>query len=104
VHQDQGSPYTSGDYVTAILERQAFVSYLRPATPGDNPVNESFFSRFKAEWGEQVIETKTLEALRQLVSRAIAYYNTERYHTSIGCQTPAQFTQQFLDRLTLESP
>jgi transposase InsO family protein len=78
VHQDQGSPSTRGDYVTAILERQAFVSYSRPATPGDNPVNESFFSRFKAEWGEQVAETKTVEALRQLVSRAIAYYNTER--------------------------
>ena len=104
VHQDQGSPYTSGDYVTAVLESQAFLSYSRPATPGDNPVNESFFSRFKAEWGQQVVETKTLEALRQLVSRAIAYYNTERYHTSIGCQTPAQFTRQFLDRLTLEDP
>ena len=50
VHQDQGSPSTSGDDVTAVLERQAFVSYSRPATPGDNPVNESFFSRFKAEW------------------------------------------------------
>ncbi len=104
VHQDQGSPYTSGDYVIAVLESQAFISYSRRATPGDNPVNESFFSRFKAEWGEQVAETKTLQALRQLISRAIAYYNTERYHTSIGCQTPAQFTQQFLDRLTLESP
>ncbi len=27
VHQDQGSPYTSGDYVTAVLESQAYVSY-----------------------------------------------------------------------------
>jgi len=64
VHQDQGSPYTSGDYVIAVLESQAFISYSRRATPGDNPVNESFFSRFKAEWGEQVAETKTLQALR----------------------------------------
>jgi len=104
VHQDQGSPYTSGDYVTAVLENQAFVSFSRPATPGDNPVNESFFSRFKAEWGEQVVEAKTFEALRQLVSQAIAYYNTERYHTSIGCQTPTQFTKQFFDRLTLDRP
>jgi hypothetical protein len=24
-------------------------------------------------------------------------------HTSIGCQTPAQFTQQYVDHLTLES-
>jgi hypothetical protein len=49
-------------------------------------------------------EAKTFEALRHLVSRAIAYYNTERYHTSIGCQTPAHFTQQYVDHLTLESP
>ncbi len=44
VHQDQGGPYTSNDYLTAILESQAFVSSSRPAIPGDNPVNESFFS------------------------------------------------------------
>ena len=104
VHQDQGSPYTSGDYVTAVLESQAYVSYSRRATPGDNPVNEAFFSRLKAEWGELLAEAKTFEDLYQLVSQAIAYYNTERYHTSIGCQTPAQFTQQYFDHLTLESP
>ena len=80
------------------------VSYSRPATPGDNPVNEAFFSRLKAEWGEHFVEAETFDALNQLVSRAIAYSNTERYHTSIGCQTPAQFTQQFLDHLALESP
>ncbi len=104
VHQDRGSPYTSGDYVSTVLESGAYVSYSRPATPGDNPVNESFFSRLKAEGGEMFAEAKTFEALQQLVSRAIAYYNTERYHTSIGCQTPAQFTQQYVDHLTLEGP
>jgi len=36
--------------------------------------------------------------------KAIAYYKTERDQTSIGCQTPAQFTQQLLDHLTLDSP
>jgi transposase InsO family protein len=87
-----------------VLENQAYVSYSRPATPGDNPVNESFFSRLKAEWGELFVEAETFEALQHLVSRAIAYYNTERYHTSIGCQTPAQFTQQYVDHLTLEGP
>jgi putative transposase len=103
VHQDQGSPYTSGDYVTALLESQAYVSYSRPATPGDTPVNEAFFSRLKAEWGEVLTEAKTFEDMYQLVSQAIVYYNKQRNHTSIGCQTPAQFTQQYFDHLTLES-
>jgi transposase InsO family protein len=33
VHQDQGSPYTSGDYVTAILEHQADVALLATRHP-----------------------------------------------------------------------
>jgi len=52
VRQDRGSPYTSGDYVSTVVESRAFVSYALPATPGDNPVNEAFFSRLKAEWSE----------------------------------------------------
>jgi transposase InsO family protein len=104
VHQDRGSPSTRDDYVSTVLESVAYVSYSRPATPGDNPVNESFFSRFKAEWGELLMEAETFEALELLVIRAIAYDNTERYHTSIGCQTPAQFTQHYVDHLTLEGP
>jgi hypothetical protein len=65
-------------------------------------VNEPFFSRLKAEWGEMFKEAKTFEALEHLANRAIAYHNTERYHTSIGCQTPAQFTPWYVDHLTLE--
>jgi transposase InsO family protein len=104
VHQDQGSPYTSGDSVTAVLESQAYASYSRPATPDDNPVNEAFFSRRSAEWGELLAEAKTFEDMYQLVSQAIAYYNTQRYLTSIGCQTPTQFTRSSFDHLTLGSP
>ena len=63
VHQDKGSPYTIGDYVTAVLESHAYVSYSRPATPGDNPVNEAFFSCLKAEWDEQLVEAETFDAL-----------------------------------------
>jgi hypothetical protein len=47
------------------------VNYSRPATPGDNPVNEAFFSRLKAEWGEVLAEAKTFEVLYQLLSQAI---------------------------------
>ncbi len=80
------------------------MSYSWPATPADNPVNESFFSHLKVEWGEMFVEVETFEALQHSISRAIANYNNERYHTSIGCQTPAQFSQQYIDHLTLESP
>jgi len=60
VHQDRGSPYTSGDYVSTVLESQAYVSYSRPATPGDNPVNESFFSRDPRGMGRDVCRGEDL--------------------------------------------
>ena len=40
----------------------------------------------KRNGGEMFVEAKTFEALEQLVSRALAYYTIEWYH-SIGCQT-----------------
>jgi transposase InsO family protein len=92
------------DYAYSSSEAAYHCELLTTRDPGDNPVNKAFFSHLKAEWGEQFVEAETFDALYQLVSRAIAYYNTERYHTSIGCQTPAQFTRQFLDHLALESP
>jgi hypothetical protein len=69
----------------AVLESQAFVGYPRPATPGDNSVNASFFSELKAEGGNLLAEAKTFDALYQLVRQTIAYYITERYHTIFGC-------------------
>jgi len=39
------------------------------------------------------VATKTLKWLHQLASQANAYYTTERYYTSIECQTLAQLTQ-----------
>ncbi len=104
VHQDRGSPSTSGDSVSTILESEVYVISSQPATPDDTPVNESFSSRFKAQWGELLVEAETFEALKRLVSQVIAYDNTERDHTSIGCQTPAHFTQQYVDHLTRDDP
>ena len=40
------------------LKSQAYMSYSQPATPGDNQVNECFFSRLKAERGEMFVEAK----------------------------------------------
>jgi hypothetical protein len=61
------------------------------------------FSSFRRV--SDAVESETLEALRPLVGRrAIAYFNTERYHTSVGYQTPAWFSRQFLDSFTLRAP
>jgi len=41
-------------------------------------------------------EARTFGELQRLVGRAIAYYNKERYHSSLGYRTPLAFVNDFL--------
>jgi len=91
LHQDRGSVYTSSGYIAKALSFGFKLSYSRTGEPGDNAVNESFFSRFKAEWAEVFAEANDFDELSQLVSNAISYYNNDRYHSSIGYDTPVAF-------------
>jgi putative transposase len=93
-HQDRGSQYTSYQYITAVL-RFAILSFSKPGSPTDNPGQESFFGRFKDEWGDEIAEIKTFETLQEFVKQKIKYYNYERRHTSIGLISPYQFSKSF---------
>jgi putative transposase len=99
-HQDRGSIYTSNDYIAALLDKKCRVSFSRTGEPGDNAVNESFFSRFKEEWRDVFAEAKTFEELEGFVRKAIDYYNNDRYHSSIGMKSPVKFIQEQIKYLT----
>ena len=90
-HQDRGTQYTSADYTTTVLETNAYLSFSKKGKPGDNAVNEAFFSRLKDEWRDIFAEAETFEELEKLVKQSIDYYNERRYHTSIDKQTPLEF-------------
>ena len=93
-HQDRGSVYTSAEYVSELLKDNAFISYSKKGEPGDNAVQEAFFSRLKEEWRDIFSEAENFEELKNLIIKAIKYYNEKRYHTSISMQTPMQFTKK----------
>lgn len=95
-HQDQGSVYTSTDYTTEVLETGAYLSFSRKGEPGDNAVNEAFFSRLKDEQKDYFFEMEDSWELETAVRKAIDYYNYKRYHTSIGTTTPWNFTRKML--------
>jgi putative transposase len=99
-HQDRGSIYTSDDYISALLNKKCRVSFSRTGEPGDNAVNESFFSRLKEEWRDVFAEARTFEELKGFVRKAIDYYNNERYHSSIGLKSPVKFIQENIKYLT----
>ena len=92
VHQDQGSQYTSYDYVEAVL-KQATLSYSTPGTPTENPGQESFFGRFKQEWADEIRELHNFKEVQRFIAQKIKYYNCQRIHTSIGYMTPIKFTK-----------
>jgi len=85
-HQDRGSVYTGAEYILAVLKEKGRLSYSRRGEPGDNAVNESFFSRLKEEWRDVFIEAQSFDELQKMVRKAIDYYNSERYHSTIRFQ------------------
>lgn len=100
-HQDQGSQYTSYEYVDAALKSGMALSYSTPATPTENPGQESFFGRFKEENQDEIDEIGDFKELEKFVVRKINYYNQRRIHTSVGYQAPLKFTKQFIKNLSL---
>lgn len=95
-HQDQGSQYTSYEYVDEVLKNKVVLSYSTPGTPTENPGQESFFGRLKDECKDEFKEMETYEELDRLISKKISYYNNERLHTSLRLRTPRKFTLDFI--------
>lgn len=94
-HSDQGSQFTSYEYVNAVLQ-VGKLSYSTPGTPTENPGQESFFGRFKDEWRDEIKELKTFPEVKKFIESKIKYYNYQRLHTSIKNQTPYFFTKNSL--------
>lgn len=96
-HQDQGSQFKAYEYVAAIvMKAQAFISYSRVGTPGDNPEMESFFGRFKDEWKTVFYQAETKEEIISLIDQAITYYNEKRIHSAHKDKSPMQFLKEVL--------
>jgi len=95
-HQDQGSQYTSYEYVEEVLKNKIVLSYSTPGTPTENPGQESFFGRLKDECKDEFMEMETFAELKKLISKKINYYNNRRLHTSINLKSPKKFTLNFI--------
>jgi len=98
-HQDQGSQYTSYEYIENVLDSKMKISFSKKGTPTENPGQESFYGRFKTEWKDEISEIETFEELQKFIKSKITYYNERRLHTSIGYESPRKFTESFLSTL-----
>lgn len=96
-HQDQGSVFKSYEYVGTIVKKlKALISFSRVACPQDNLEMELFFGRLKDEWKQVFYEEKTEKEVKQLISKAILYYNTKRIHSTHKNKSPDEFLKDVL--------
>lgn len=96
LHSDQGSEYTSLDYLMLVDTLGIQPSMSRKASPWENGYQESFYDKFKIDLGDP----NRFESLGELVA-AIAEtmyrYNHSRIHTILK-MPPAIFAQRHSQR------
>lgn len=102
-HQDQGSQYTSYEYVDKVLKNNIRLSYSTPGTPTENPGQESFFGRLKEERQDEINEIEDFKELNKFIKSKISYYNNRRLHTSLNNQAPLNFTKNSIKNLSLST-
>lgn len=96
VHQDQGSPFISYEYVNQITVKDKVVlSYSAKGTPGDNAAKESFIGHFKKENRDLFLSAKSFSELKKIVKNRIRYYNVKRRHQTLGYISPEEYLKRW---------
>ena len=96
-HSDAGSQYTSFDYTQTLDDHGVLGSIGSVGDAYDNASAESFVDSFKTELiRDRVWRTRT--QLEVAIVEYVAWFNTERLHTSLGGVPPAEYEQQHARR------
>ena len=96
-HSDAGSQYTSFDYAQALDDHGVLASIGTVGDAYDNAMAESFVDSFKTELiRDRVWRSRT--QLELAIVEYVAWFNTERLHTSLGGIPPAEYEQQHARR------
>lgn len=94
LHSDHGREYTAGDYDEMIANLNITRSMARPGCPWENGYQESFYSQFKVDLGDQN-RFSSLGELTAEIYQTIYLYNYKRIHSALK-MSPVQFTRQYV--------
>ena len=105
VVSDNGTEFTSHAILVFADDRKIDWHYIAPGKPTRNAFIESFNGRLR----DELLNETLLPSLHHACVTLAAWrtdYNTERPHSRLGWQTPAEFAQTFTPRrgLTLRNP
>ncbi|MBK9125338.1 MAG: IS3 family transposase [Chloroflexi bacterium] len=91
-HSDQGSQYTSDDYLRLLENDQVTLSMSDVGRCYDNAMQESFWGTLKTECADRPFPTRA--AARKAIFEYIeVWYNRQRRHSALGYLSPADFEQ-----------
>ena len=91
VHSDRGSQYAGHLYQALLKQHQLIPSMSRRANCWDNAVMERFFLNLKMERVWQRSYANHSEAITDINQYIVAFYNTQRLHSTLGYQSPADY-------------
>ncbi len=89
-HSDQGIEYAAQEYAELVTTAGLVRSMSRKGNPLDNAAVESFFHSLKTELVNRVRFETHAEAVAQ-IKGYIAFYNSERMHSSLGYTSPVDY-------------
>lgn len=103
INSDQGSQFTSDEYVSYLKEQKIRQSMDGKARWVDNVIIERWFRSLKTE-NIYINEYATPRMLRQGISNYVREYNTERPHQTLCYKTPyAIFNTKFMVKNVIDS-
>ena len=92
-HSDQGTEFMAKICTEYLEERGVRISVSDKSSPWQNGYQESFFGRFKDEFGDFNRFDNIGELIEEIYSQ-IYYYNNNRIHTSLKT-TPSLYSLRF---------
>ena len=93
-HSDRGIQYCCPDY-SGFAEKMHFkLSTTQQYDPYENAVAERINETLKYEYGLNK-QAPDLQTLKKMVKQAVAIYNNERVHLSLGLRTPEEVHRSY---------
>ena len=89
IHSDQGSHYTSVQFIRLIKDSELRQSMSRKANCWDNAPQESFFGHMKDEL--DISECLTFDEIHRAISDWVDYYNNDRYQWDLAKLSPREY-------------
>lgn len=99
VHSDQGSQYSSADYVAFLQANNLKPSMSRRGNCHDNAVAESFFATFKKRVTQRKIYSTRDDARTEIFNFIEMFYNPVKRHSHTAGASPAKFEETYFARL-----